>query len=65
MDLRWGIRMSFSDVKKPHTKNSVVTIAIALLFVPPGDAMVLIEDLFTFVMAIRGSGFGSLLIING
>jgi hypothetical protein len=36
MDFRCGIRMSLSEVRKPHIKKSVVTMAMALLLVVPG-----------------------------
>ncbi len=43
--------MSLSEVRKPHMKKSVVTIAMALLLVSPG-AWVVTEELLTFVIAM-------------
>src|SRR5207247_282935 len=43
MFFRCGTKMSFSAVRKPHMKNSVVAIAIALLSVEAG-AVVTIGD---------------------
>jgi hypothetical protein len=46
------MRMSLSEVRKPHMKKSVVTIAMALLLVLPG-AFAVTEELLTFVIAMR------------
>src|SRR2546427_601353 len=55
MFFRCGTKMSFRAVRKPHMKNSVVAIAIALLSVETGVAVTIGDCGVAIAMQFRAS----------